>query len=671
VTDSSPSTTATPFKFRAFLSYAHRDGAAGEKLHKDLEQYAIPVELAGKLGRHGLIPKKLRPIFRDRYDLEAGHSLGEQVREALRLSEALIVICSPNSAKSSYVDQEIRIFKSLGRADRIYAIIIAGEPGDPAHECFPKALRCKVDADGNSTSEPEEPIAADLRPGGDGEDLAKLKVIAGLIGVELDVLRQREAEEQRRQKRLWRRIAWGMGGLALVAVVTSGVALFQFDEKKRALTRNELLLDKTLSRASNLVGIGTNVDQYGAPIKLGLALLAEAQGVFKDMDEIKVTSADLPLRRAEMLISFADSHGKVGKHIEQREAATEALAIAEAAVQAKPSDLSRLNLVAQAWHRIGNGYSGQRELREAIDAYNRAVEIRLTKLGGIEATTVEHLVGLLDVYRALSVAHNRRDERAEAKAALVKALGVADRLESLRAEPMLVAERRVTAYQALADIERSIGNRPVAQEVIEKALTVTTSIREARPDDLGWLRREASLLLVDGDVKRDLKRPGEALKSFRRCSNLRQRLHLADPGHTSIAAEYAYSLVKVGEIEANQKRLDAAEEAFKASRAIYEAQIKANPENFSAVRQLMDALDGLGDVAERRSRFEEMAEIYRYKVTVAERILAKDRENRDSMRLVARAAVAWRSPLGAWPLRGGCTRFPHQCRDQTQGLRRN
>src|SRR5262249_25813392 len=60
----------------------------------------------------GPIPKSLRPIFCDREDFTAGHTLNEQTLAALDASDALIVVCSPASAQSHYVNEEIRLFRS-------------------------------------------------------------------------------------------------------------------------------------------------------------------------------------------------------------------------------------------------------------------------------------------------------------------------------------------------------------------------------------------------------------------------------------------------------------------------------------------------------------------------------------------------------------------------------
>src|SRR5580692_11123355 len=104
--------TAT-FKYRAFLSYSHRDTGWAKWLHRALEGYRIDKDLVGRETPYGPIPKTLRPIFRDREDFAAGHSLTEQTLAALESSEFLIVLCSRSAARSSYVNEEIRRFKTL------------------------------------------------------------------------------------------------------------------------------------------------------------------------------------------------------------------------------------------------------------------------------------------------------------------------------------------------------------------------------------------------------------------------------------------------------------------------------------------------------------------------------------------------------------------------------
>ena len=89
------------FKYRAFLSYSHADTKLAKWLHKAVEGFKIDKELVGRVIATGTIPKTLRPIFRDREDFTAGHTLNAQTLDALDKSAALIVICSPKAAKSA------------------------------------------------------------------------------------------------------------------------------------------------------------------------------------------------------------------------------------------------------------------------------------------------------------------------------------------------------------------------------------------------------------------------------------------------------------------------------------------------------------------------------------------------------------------------------------------
>lgn len=205
-------------KYRAFLSYSHRDTAWAKWLHKALEGYRVDKDLVGRETPWGPVPKALRPIFRDREDFSAGHSLTEQTIAALEASRFLIVICSPNAACSSYINEEIRCFKALGRGACVLPVIIDGEPGNAQQECFPPALRFKLDATGALTGEREEPIAADARPEGDGREIAKRKLVAGLLGVRLDEIMRRAERARKRRNRL------RIGTASLAALLVLGVA---------------------------------------------------------------------------------------------------------------------------------------------------------------------------------------------------------------------------------------------------------------------------------------------------------------------------------------------------------------------------------------------------------------------------------------------------------------
>ncbi|MEL6792425.1 MAG: toll/interleukin-1 receptor domain-containing protein, partial [Pseudomonadota bacterium] len=210
-------------KYRAFISYSHADEVWGERLHRTLERYSPPRRLIGTEGRDGPVPKRLFPIFRDREELPTSSDLGGAIAAALEESDYLIVICSPRSAKSKWVGEEILTYKRLGRSDRILCLIVDGEPnatdiqGKEPIECFPEAIRFDIGDDGELTERRAEPVAADARDGGDGWRNAWMKLAAGLLGVDFDALRQRD-----RARRRLRGAAWAAAAACLIGAAGFG-----------------------------------------------------------------------------------------------------------------------------------------------------------------------------------------------------------------------------------------------------------------------------------------------------------------------------------------------------------------------------------------------------------------------------------------------------------------
>ena len=177
-------------RYTAFLSYSHKDAAAAARLHRRLESYRVPKRLVGSDSPRGPVPQRLWPIFRDREELPAASDLSETVRTALAQSGALIILCSPDAAGSLWVAEEIETFRKLHPDRPILAAILDGDPPD----CFPAALRA-FGRDGTW----HEPLATDLRPKADGKHLGLLKLVAGITGLGLDDLVQRDAARRVRR----------------------------------------------------------------------------------------------------------------------------------------------------------------------------------------------------------------------------------------------------------------------------------------------------------------------------------------------------------------------------------------------------------------------------------------------------------------------------------------
>ena len=185
------------FKYFAFISYSTHDTKWGKRIHKKLESYSMPATLCSK---HGWKRKPLNPIFFAPYDIQPG-GLTEELKNRLRQSRNLIVICSPNSAKSYYVGLEIEFFHQLGRTKNIHFFIIDGVPnsGDKFTECFnPKVKQLGI----------PEILGANIhekvyRWPWLNRERAYVQIVTKLLGVEFDSIWQRHRRMLRQRIALW------------------------------------------------------------------------------------------------------------------------------------------------------------------------------------------------------------------------------------------------------------------------------------------------------------------------------------------------------------------------------------------------------------------------------------------------------------------------------------
>ena len=210
------SNISMPRHYAAFISYAHADEIMAARLHKALETYPVPRHLRAE-------GKATKPVFRDVAELTAAHSLSEEIRDAVKASRVLIVLCSPAAKASHWVNEEIRFFRALHGDAAILSAIIEGNP-DTA---FPEAL----------TEGGREPLAAALGSDRAGFKLGVTQLAAGMLETGLDDLVQRGAK--RRQRIL------GAGLAASLAL--SGVMGFTALQAIEA--RNEAELERTESEA--------------------------------------------------------------------------------------------------------------------------------------------------------------------------------------------------------------------------------------------------------------------------------------------------------------------------------------------------------------------------------------------------------------------------------------
>ena len=204
------------YKYFAFISYNSHDIAWGKRLQRKLESYRMSATLCSE---HGWQRKPINPIFFAPSDIQPG-GLTEELQERLKASRHLIVICSPNSAKSEWVGKEIEYFHQLGRTKNIHFFIIDGEPhsGNPDTECFNPII---------VTLGLPEILGANIhehifRWSWLNKERAYVQLISKLLGVEFDAIWQRH-----KRLLIGKSIAWVFG---IVCTLSAMIGVYMMNQ---------------------------------------------------------------------------------------------------------------------------------------------------------------------------------------------------------------------------------------------------------------------------------------------------------------------------------------------------------------------------------------------------------------------------------------------------------
>ena len=346
---------ASAFRYHAFISYSHQDKTWADWLHKVLETYAVPKRLVGRITPAGSIPKRLAPIFRDRDELASAHDLGRKIIEALGQSAHLIVICSPRSAASHWVHEEVLAYKRLGRGEHILCLIVDGEPnasdlpGREAEECFAPGLRFDLDTAGRLAAQRAEPIAADVRPHKDGKANAKLKLIAGMLGVGFDVLKQRELRRRARRMTAVAAVALAVMAVTTTLAIVAIVSRHAAEEASQSAQRRQ-------KQAEALVGfmLGDLNDKLAQAARLDIMQSVDdkAMAYFQSLPATDVTDEALE-QRAKALEKIGSVRLDQGNLSGAMESYRAALRLSGRLAGEAPDDAARQVAHARSWSFVG------------------------------------------------------------------------------------------------------------------------------------------------------------------------------------------------------------------------------------------------------------------------------------------------------------------------------
>ncbi len=496
-----------PFRYKAFISYSHKDESWARWLQRSLESYRIPKRLVAKQGEFGEIPARLKPVFRDREDLSTAANLTDSVKNELADAESMIVICSPTAAQSRWVNEEIRLFRLLGRERRIYALIVDGDPksSDPARNCFPLALI--EDKDGKAV----EPLAADVQKGAGGRLLAKLKLVSGILGIRLDDLRQRDMQ---RRHRLW---MLSSAGALIIAVVTSVLAIIALQARNVAETRR--------AHAEDLVGymVGDLRDKLGQ------------------------------VGRLDILDSVGDQVGNYLETLNPDELTDESL-----------------KQKAVVWRQLGEVSRDQGKLDDAMEAFTRSREV-LKELASRRPDDTDRLYEWSQSEFWVGYVHWDKGELDEASKTFSEYMRLSEKLvEADPGNPEFVMELAyansnlgsLEMGRESADPERAVGFMKTAMEYNEQAVAMAP-----KNNDYRAALSDSHANLADAWL--EVCNLGEALKSRMRNTELAAGFLAASPADSKLKEDYANSLSGLGEMQRRVGLIDQSLTNLRGSEALF------------------------------------------------------------------------------------------------------
>jgi len=462
-------------KYWAFISYSHRDAKVATALQRTLESYRLPRRLVGTSTAVGQVPAYLKPVFRDRDELQAGADLKATVREALARSRYLIVVCSPDAVRSPWVSQEIIEFKMLHGQSRVLAYIAAGEPfasrtpGREADECLPEALRFALTPAGRPEGEALEPIAADSRPEGDGERRATLKLVAGMVGVGVDELIRRDA--QRRARRMAMVAVASVVGMAVMTTLTV-MAVQARNEAQRQRAQAEDLIEFMLGDLRKKLDPVGRLDVLDSVGEKALDYYGK-----QDTGHLDAGALGRRSRAMHLIGEMRDERGKLDEALAAFRSAADTTA---ELLERAPNDGQRIFDHAQSVYWVGYIAWRHGQAQVAEEAFLRYRELA-QRLVRIDAANVDWQLETAYASQNLGVVQLDRWRLAEALQSFSEAKDVLVRL--VRAKPELtvdLAENRGWMAKALEASGDYRGAIDAQQERLSVLVAATDSARDRK-----------------------------------------------------------------------------------------------------------------------------------------------------------------------------------------------
>lgn len=598
-------------RYAAFISYSNIDRAMGERIQKAIESYVVPAPLRGRDFGHGPVPRRITPIFRDRWDADASSDLGATLRAALQASAALIVLCSPAAARSSWVAEEIRTFKRAGRGDRIYPILVDGLPDrfDPVLQpagAFPPALfEHWSETAAQWAQDDREPLAPDAREAGDGLRFTVLKVVAALTRIPLTTLTQRQAEAERQARN---RARWIAGIMTLLAAGAVAGAWLSWQATLEARMRLENAVEMAARRVDDAAGFH---DRYGVPRSVITELLDGAKKDFDELTQDAPATPSLGLQRARLDRLFAHLYEVAGDTAQHKAMAMRALE----RLDTVPT--SRRAAAPSTW--FGELPAAEKVRIERILALEVAGQAKALEgdvsgarsLFQTMAREADAVLALSGSTAARSLASNARSnlarlsyESADLDSALSELRAAAALLAAHADDPKLALDLAKVQSDA-AEMLLELGRHGEALAQQERAVETLAKAAAATPEGAKAL---AAALARRGDMRLAARRDlASALEDYVKARSMLEDLLAADAARTDVKRDLSLAQERVGDALLQSGDVAGAREAFAACLALRRDLVARDAANAEWRRDLSVALERIGHVESLRGRHEAAA----------------------------------------------------------------
>jgi len=654
-----PTTDQT--NYLAFISYRHADNTEEDRqwatwLHQQLEVYDIPADLIGSTNQRGeIIPERIYPVFRDEISLPADSNLASAITTALDNSNFLIVLCSPRSVQSQYVNDEILYFKQIGKKDRIMAALLLGEPNasiddakeeDPEDvrtlECFPKALQYHLKENGElDTTSRTEPIAANfrlpdgskglthpnvykqqlLKQGRNKKDAtrlsdsyeeqlnnAKLKIIAGILGVQLEQLTQRDKifqlNKARAASKRFMRIAVIMGVLSMAALAATGFAYTQWQQAEQAKQRAEQEKHRAeegltqIRKSLNFMNFALrDVMDAHVPQHKRIKIVRQIDAIVAVLEQHDNQSLEGQRLRAVALLQKSEQVLKNDK-LDPKDAlplAQQGLELFKKLSQQDPGNTGYQRSLSVSYEKLGNIQLRLGNTQAALTHYQTSLELR-KKLSLQDPDNTGYQRDLSVSYNKLGDIQLRLGNTQAALTHYQTSLELRKKLSQQDPDNTGVQRSLSVSYEKLGNIQLRLGNTQAALTHYQASFDIFKKLSLQDPDNTGVQRGLSVSYSKLGNIQLRLGDTQTALTHYQTSLELHKKLSLQDPDNTGYQRDLSVSYNKLGNIQLRLGNTQVALTHYQASFDIFKKLSQQDPDNTGYQRSLSVSYNKLGDI---------------------------------------------------------------------------